>query len=446
MSSPRHPSYIIRAQASDDSRQQKPKQQQQQTEQPNNLSQRKAGGSNGDAAGLLTMAGSWSLPVQCNLFACNSMEAIVPQNRHSLLADAPRRAIVPIRLLMANAMIFFCNNERCLFDGFDCLERPQSKCPWMDECARVYADGHCDEQCNQANCGWDQKCQRVGSSALGLRGMASRDGGSAGVEYASPLLLLHLLVKMTSPVMIKEKTRAMRRPILDPNDSSLLYNGRKVAIIYQVNFISEKDWRTETEWDIRRKLERSTAILTSNAHSELASSKKVQQVLALPGMLERFLPDVKEEIVQSIRKTFAGLWGLDNDDAKTRAVIKRAIEHPEKFVLKKNGDGGGNNFWDNQLAEQLRTLSQKERAGLILMEKLEPLRVTNYSIRPRQATSQFESMTGELGIIGYFLGNAKTMGALDNAPRGYVLRTKPADAREGGIGTGIGVLDSPLLF
>ncbi|KAI3407379.1 hypothetical protein GPALN_002322 [Globodera pallida] len=234
--------------------------------------------------------------------------------------------------------------------------------------------------------------------------------------------------------------------ILDPNDSSLSYNGRKVAIIYQVNFISEKDWRTETEWDIRRKLERSTAILTSNAHSELASSKKVQQVLALPGMLERFLPDVKEEIVQSIRKTFAGLWGLDNDDAKTRAVIKRAIEHPEKFVLKKNGDGGGNNFWDNQLAEQLRTLSQKERAGLILMEKLEPLRVTNYSIRPRQATSQFESMTGELGIIGYFLGNAKTMGALDNAPRGYVLRTKPADAREGGIGTGIGVLDSPLLF
>uniref|UniRef100_A0A914HZK4 Glutathione synthetase n=1 Tax=Globodera rostochiensis TaxID=31243 RepID=A0A914HZK4_GLORO len=237
-----------------------------------------------------------------------------------------------------------------------------------------------------------------------------------------------------------------KKLILDPNDSSLSYNGRKVAVIYQRNFVYEWDWPTEKEWDIRRKLERSTAILTTKVGSNLAASKKVQQVLAEPGMLERFLPDVKEEMIQSVRKTFAGLWGLNKDDAETRAVIKRAIEHPEKFVLKANRDGVGNNFWDEQLAKKLRTLSQKERAGLILMEKLEPLRVTNYSIRPRGGTSQFESMVSELGINGYFLGNAKTMGTLDNVPRGHMLRTKPVDAREGGVGIGIGVHDSPFLF
>uniref|UniRef100_A0A183CG90 GSH_synthase domain-containing protein n=1 Tax=Globodera pallida TaxID=36090 RepID=A0A183CG90_GLOPA len=71
-------------------------------------------------------------------------------------------------------------------------------------------------------------------------------------------------------IWCRSKQWSLLRLILDPNDSSLSYNGRR-AIIYQRSFILEEDWRTETEWDIRRKLERSTAILTSNVHSELAS-------------------------------------------------------------------------------------------------------------------------------------------------------------------------------
>ncbi|KAL3094059.1 hypothetical protein niasHT_027387 [Heterodera trifolii] len=233
--------------------------------------------------------------------------------------------------------------------------------------------------------------------------------------------------------------------ILDPNDSSLSYKGRKVAIIYQRNFLFEKDWQTEKEWDIRRKLERSNAILTTNVRIDLAGTKKVQQTLALPGMLEHFLHDQKAETIAAVRKTFAGLWGLDKDDEETSAIIKEAIEKPERFVLKTNRDGGGNNLWDEQLADKLRTMTRKERGGLILMEKLEMLQVTNYSIRAREKPKMY-AMTSELGIVGYFLGNAQKMATIDNVQRGHMLRSKAAEAREGGVRIGIGLHDSPYLF
>lgn len=41
----------------------------------------------------------------------------------------------------------------------------------------------------------------------------------------------------------------------------------------------------------------------------LVGTKKVQQVFALPGVVERFMND--EEAVKRIRKTFAGLYTLD---------------------------------------------------------------------------------------------------------------------------------------
>ena len=49
-----------------------------------------------------------------------------------------------------------CNNEHCLFDGFDCGS-PRDPCnPFYDNwCAGKYADGICDRYCDNAACGWD---------------------------------------------------------------------------------------------------------------------------------------------------------------------------------------------------------------------------------------------------------------------------------------------------
>ncbi|KAL3989604.1 Ankyrin repeats (3 copies) family protein [Acanthocheilonema viteae] len=47
-----------------------------------------------------------------------------------------------------------CNNEKCFFDGFDCVVNAQ-KCRLSDYCALHYMDGKCDEECAVPECGYD---------------------------------------------------------------------------------------------------------------------------------------------------------------------------------------------------------------------------------------------------------------------------------------------------
>ena len=56
-------------------------------------------------------------------------------------------------------------------------------------------------------------------------------------------------------------------------------------------------------------MERSLAIKCPSMGCHLAGTKKVQQVLAEPGMLERFISDLEE--INLIRDTFTGHYSLD---------------------------------------------------------------------------------------------------------------------------------------
>lgn len=57
-------------------------------------------------------------------------------------------------------------------------------------------------------------------------------------------------------------------------------------------------------------MERSRAVKCPDISTHLAGTKKVQQELARPGVLERFFPDDQEAVVR-IRATFTGLYTLD---------------------------------------------------------------------------------------------------------------------------------------
>ena len=73
---------------------------------------------------------------------------------------------------------------------------------------------------------------------------------------------------------------------------------------------SPDQYPTEKEWDARLLMERSLAIKCPSIHYHLAGTKKVQQELAMPGVLERFIAD--EEKRKSIMGIFTGLFSLDN--------------------------------------------------------------------------------------------------------------------------------------
>ncbi|OZC10869.1 hypothetical protein X798_02013 [Onchocerca flexuosa] len=96
-----------------------------------------------------------------------------------------------------------CNNEKCFFDGFDCVKSTQ-ECRFADYCALHYLDGKCDEKCAVAECGYDgMDCDRnmffhslTESNTIGI----IFDGSPTKVLDKIYSLLAKLAQKLHSPV------------------------------------------------------------------------------------------------------------------------------------------------------------------------------------------------------------------------------------------------------
>lgn len=72
-----------------------------------------------------------------------------------------------------------------------------------------------------------------------------------------------------------------------------------------------------------------SAIKCPSIQYHLAGTKKVQQTLARPGTLERFIKD--PEKVGKVREIFTGLYSLDFDEFGEQAV-KMAMDNAERYV------------------------------------------------------------------------------------------------------------------
>lgn len=86
-------------------------------------------------------------------------------------------------------------------------------------------------------------------------------------------------------------------------------DGLEVAVVYQRSCYVPADFEDNEAWRCRLMLERSKAIVCPSAGYHLAGTKKVQQVLAQPGVVERFITDANA--AERIRATFAAQYSLD---------------------------------------------------------------------------------------------------------------------------------------
>lgn len=98
----------------------------------------------------------------------------------------------------------------------------------------------------------------------------------------------------------------------------------EVAVVYFRSGYEPDHYVTQGEWDARLMIERSLAIKCPSIQYHLAGTKKVQQELASPGCLERFLDDPNE--VEAVRSIFTGLYSLDMDDEGNKNV-RMALDH-----------------------------------------------------------------------------------------------------------------------
>jgi len=220
-------------------------------------------------------------------------------------------------------------------------------------------------------------------------------------------------------------------------DGTLVVDGKKVAVVYYRAGYTPNDYPSEAEWSARLLIEQSCAVKCPSISYHLVGTKKIQQELAKPNVLERFLEN-KEEIAK-LRKCFAGLWSLDDEE-----IVKTAIEKPELFVLKPQREGGGNNIYGLDLRETLTRL-QKEGgdalAAYILMQRIFPKASLAYLVRGGICHEGL--VISELGIYGAYLRNKDKV--VINEQSGYLMRTKVSSSDEGGVAAGFAVLDSLYL-
>lgn len=219
----------------------------------------------------------------------------------------------------------------------------------------------------------------------------------------------------------------------------LSVGGHPVAVVYFRAGYTPTDYPTEKEWEARALVERCDAYKCPTLAYQLAGAKKIQQDLARPGVVERFVDTADQ--AQLLRTFFAGQWGLDTPAGPdTAAVIAQALDQPGDFVLKPQREGGGNNLYGEELVARLRE-GGEGLAAYVLMQRIKP--PVNRSVMVRAGQASEVDTLSELGVYGVLVRRGRTL--LHNREAGHLVRTKAATSNEGGVAAGFAVLDSPML-
>ncbi|CAG8566881.1 16497_t:CDS:10 [Acaulospora morrowiae] len=226
---------------------------------------------------------------------------------------------------------------------------------------------------------------------------------------------------------------------LDPRTKALMIDGKEISVTYFRSGYGPRDHPSEKEWEARMLIERSNSIKCPTIAYQLVGSKKVQQILTVPGVLERYISDPQE--IEKLRSCFTGIHPLDSSPEGEKAV-KDALENPERYVMKPQREGGGNNIYAQDIPPTLSKLTLSERSSYILMDLIQPPPMRNVVLKDGEITE--DDVVSELGIYGIIIGKGNE--EIVNEVGGHLLRTKGRKTNEGGVATGYAVLDSPLLF
>ncbi|KZC07199.1 Glutathione synthetase [Dufourea novaeangliae] len=225
-------------------------------------------------------------------------------------------------------------------------------------------------------------------------------------------------------------------------NKELIVDNYVVAVVYYRCGYEPGQYHTRNEWEVRLLIERSLAIKCPTIQYHLAGTKKIQQALAKPGVISKFLKDQK--ICAEIKEIFTELYTLDFNE-HGNAAIEMGIADPHRFVLKPQREGGSNNKYGLDIKYFLESVKHKQdRVAWILMDKIYPPIHNSYMVRPEDNMNiKPQELVSELGIFGIIIADENNVHV--NKQGGHMLRTKLATANEGGVAAGLGACDSPFL-
>jgi glutathione synthase len=222
----------------------------------------------------------------------------------------------------------------------------------------------------------------------------------------------------------------------------LTVRGQKAAITYFRAGYAPEDHRTPEALAARELIENSSTISVPDLATQLAGTKKVQQVLSDGSTLRNFCP---EEDARLLQATFTGIYALEDaveTDTGTLTAWRAALAEPSRYVLKPQREGGGNNLYDEELVRRLEGSTSKERQAFILMERIRP--IPHHAATVAEGKLKEGKSLSEIGHFGVLLVDGEE--TLINRDAGYLVRTKGHEVKEGGVSAGFGHLDSLIAL
>lgn len=220
----------------------------------------------------------------------------------------------------------------------------------------------------------------------------------------------------------------------------------EAAVVYMRAGYGPGDYPNQQAWDARCHLERSYAIKCPTVLTQLAGTKKVQQVLATPhpasepSVLSRFIKDDAAS-AKDLWGTFTNIYPMDASEVGLEAR-KKALDpnQCQNYVLKPQREGGGNNIYGGAIPAHLNSVAESHWGSYILMELIKPCPTRNLILR--NGKIEEGNVLNELGIYGACLWNHDTGEVLHNEEAGWLVRTKSDKSQEGGVAAGYGCMDS----
>lgn len=188
-------------------------------------------------------------------------------------------------------------------------------------------------------------------------------------------------------------------------------------------------------------IEQHRVAMNATISQQLATSKAMQMLLTTMPAQDYTRWGLNPEEASLVKSVLADMKPVNRDTIKWFNVDATK----ENWVLKNQGEGGGNCIFGEDISEKLKTIKPEEYDAWALMQRLYPHERDSPAVAIRDGKQSIvEDLVSEIGIFtAHYQGQAVTK---FNGYVGYLIRSKPASENEGGIHSGKGILDSLMLI
>lgn len=296
--------------------------------------------------------------------------------------------------------------------------------------------------------------------AKGIAGAASQVRAHSG-EAGQPLFLMvvqadednvydqHLLEEAIRAEGVRTVRRTFRQLLdelkSDGNSRLLLKGFGGVDAIYLRAGYQHSDYRADDLDNgiccsilgkVRVMMEQHRVAINATISQQLATSKRIQMLLSSMSEVELTRFGLTLDEAQQVKPFLGEMIAVDGESSEWFAQ-----QIPHDWVLKNQGEGGGHCVFDEDILPKLQSLNPDDWEAWSLMRRLHPRhRARNALVVRNGEATPIDNLISEIGMFTLHLGGHSLTPEMGYA--GYLIRSKPASAREGGVHSGLGAVDS----